>query len=189
MEDSILWLDLLSRYEFTGQTEAFLHLRKRHVPLAVSRRVLATHTATIGQIVDVPKPTDNDSVVWMRIAHKRSLAGKLLSQLYKPPGLWLKVRTEDRIYGFRFLTSNEEEGFIVSPLIVDMPSLKATFARQSPNNDFVPIQLIVSSMPNESAAWYFGESMTIEFSEVRTSSCLAVPVEAVSNRASDGRVC
>lgn len=119
MEDSTTWLELLSRYELTDSSSAFLRLSRRAQPsLLLDGEPLFRKTVKWNEAVDVPDGLTGP--VWCRIRINPSLSGRIASILYRLPGILLKTqvgqdRNDDRT--FRLLPGSAEAGFLISPRV------------------------------------------------------------------------
>ena len=85
---------------------------------------LQNTSARFGEPVTLPAATNGP--VWVEIEIKKSLAGTVVSTLYKPPVLMLTVSLQDHTQQrFRIVPGMAGGGFLLSPLIADNRSFAA----------------------------------------------------------------
>jgi hypothetical protein len=119
LEDSQAWLELLSRYELTDSSDAFLRLgRQPQSRLLLDDEPVLRKTVRWNEDIEVP--ADLAGPVWCRIQIKPSLPGRLASILYRLPEIHLKTsvgydRNDDRT--FRLLPGAAGSGFLIIPLV------------------------------------------------------------------------
>jgi hypothetical protein len=119
MEDSTTWLELLSRYELTDTSCAFLRLSRRSQPkLSLNDEPVFRQTVRWNEAVELPD--DLTGPVWCRIHLKPSLPGRFASILYRLPEIHLKTQVGHDHNGdrtFRLLPGSAEAGFLISPRV------------------------------------------------------------------------
>jgi len=127
LEDGRSWLELLTRYDLKGAADKqgkFLLLTRAVVPRKFQLTPLKPATTRFGEPVKLPEATNGP--VWVEIEIKKSLAGLVVSTLYKPPVLRLTVvlknHTQPR---FRLVPGLAAAGFLLSPLIADTHAFAA----------------------------------------------------------------
>jgi len=119
LEDSHAWFELLSNYELTDSSTAFLKLSRRPRPsLLLDDKPVLRKSVRWNEPVELPR--DLAGPVWCRIQIKPSLPGRLASILYRLPEIHLKTqvghdRNDDRT--FRLLPGSTEAGFLISPTV------------------------------------------------------------------------
>ncbi|WP_147316187.1 hypothetical protein [Cupriavidus sp. Agwp_2] len=117
MDDGRSWPEIWSHYSLTGLTSAGLLFQaedKRHMKYA---RV--THLrARLGDEVSIAER--RGELVWVRVEMKKTLSGKLLGLLFRPPHLRIDVKdVSGRWVSYRYLASVGEGGFLLSPKVND----------------------------------------------------------------------
>jgi hypothetical protein len=81
----------------------------------LTKEPLATLTGTLDTEIMLP-PTNG--LVWLKMTVRPSLLGKLVSFLYKPPGITLRLRVDGGAwYHARFLPMTGPAGFLGAPLV------------------------------------------------------------------------
>jgi hypothetical protein len=121
LEDGKSWLELLTRYEVRGISES------NAAPLVLTRSTAAREyhlepltnvTAQFGEKVTVPNAGGHP--VWVEMDIKKSLAGKIVSALYKPSVLLLNVSLGGGGEStYRIIPGMARSGFLLSPFIGD----------------------------------------------------------------------
>ena len=121
LDDGASWPVLLARYSFDRllPNNVALLRKREHAPVATDAAAAPAppewEIHSLGEAVDVPRP---ESPVFVKIAIKPTLLGRILTFLFKPAHLWLHVRLADgEERRFRFIAGMGETGFFLSPLI------------------------------------------------------------------------
>jgi hypothetical protein len=128
MEDSLSWPELLARYAITGEKQGLLLLQRLPQPQPYSFQHIQTVDADFGSWIPVP---DSTGPVWVKLAIKPTIGGKLMEALYKPRPIMMLARTRNgHEYQFRVLPDVVQDGFLLSPVILD----RATFAQLASGN-------------------------------------------------------
>jgi hypothetical protein len=125
LDDGLSWPELLTLYDIKDASDdsgtLFLLLSRSVVPRAFHLTPLQNTLACFGEPVAVPAATNNP--VWVEIGINKSLAGTVVSTLYKPPVLMLTVLLQDHTQRcFRLVPGMARGGFLLSPLIEDSRS-------------------------------------------------------------------
>jgi hypothetical protein len=122
LEDGRSWPELLTRYDLVNPNlPGPLLLKRAANPRHCEKVFLAEAPLTFDIPVTVPAAVDGP--VWAEIEIDKSLAGDVLSALYKLPPLQLAVTLSDgRQTGFRLIPGMARGGFILSPFIGDQKS-------------------------------------------------------------------
>ena len=119
LEDGRSWPELLTRYDSQGASDPagmYLLLSRSAAPRTYHLTPLQNIPARFGEPVVPPSMTNGP--IWAEIEINNSLAGSLVSTLYKPPMLLLTVSLRD---GGRFdsclVPAMAQSGFLLSPVI------------------------------------------------------------------------
>ena len=127
LDDGLSWPELLTLYDIKGTSDdrgTFLLLSRSAVPREFRLTPLQNTSAHFGEPVILPAATNGP--VWVEIEIKKSLAGIVVSTLYKPPVLMLTVSLQDHTqHRFRLVPGMAGGGFLLSPLIADNRSFAA----------------------------------------------------------------
>jgi hypothetical protein len=124
-EDGSALLEILRRYRPVAEEHGFLLLEHRVVgPVDDGRhQVVWDGDVGFGEDVNVPDPRGLVQVVHMRIGD--TIRGKLTRLFYRPPVLWLHVRTADRTEGrFRLIPALASAGFLINPFLQNDADVK-----------------------------------------------------------------
>jgi hypothetical protein len=136
MEDSKTWLELLSHYELTGSSSAFLKLSLRAQPsLLLDDEPAFRKTVRWNDVVEVP--IDLAGPVWCRISIKPSLPGRLASILYRLPAVHLTTQAghhRSNDHTFRLLPGSAEAGFLISPRVETTDDLRRLWHSAAESN-------------------------------------------------------
>ncbi|MGA2280976.1 MAG: hypothetical protein ABSG80_11815 [Verrucomicrobiota bacterium] len=121
LDDGRSWPELLTLYDLKGASDdkgTFLLLSRAAVARKFQLIPLQNTSARFGEPVTLPDATNGP--VWVEIEIKKSLAGIVVSTLYKPPVLMLTVLLQDHTERrFRLVPGMAGGGFLLSPLIAD----------------------------------------------------------------------
>lgn len=127
LEDGRSWPELLTLYDLKGASDdkrTFLLLSRSAAAREFHLTPLQNTSARFGEPVTLPAATNGP--VWVEIEIKKSLAGTVVSTLYKPPVLMLTVSLQDHTQRrFRLVPGMAGSGFLLSPLIADTRSFAA----------------------------------------------------------------
>ena len=116
LEDGQSWPELLTRYDVRQVEWPFVLLKRSVAPRPWRLEPLADMPIGFGELVAVPPVTNGP--VWARIDIDQTLAGKIVSMLYKPPILRLTVTTRDGgQVRYRLVPGMARSGFLLSPVI------------------------------------------------------------------------
>jgi hypothetical protein len=127
LDDGRSWPELLTLYDLKGASDdkgTFLLLSRAAAAREFHLTPLQNTSARFGESVTLPAATNGP--VWVEIEIKKSLAGTVVSTLYKPPVLMLTVSLQDHTQcRFRLIPGMAGSGFLLSPLIADTRSFAA----------------------------------------------------------------
>jgi hypothetical protein len=127
LDDGRSWPELLTLYDLKGASDdkgTFLLLSRAAAAREFHLTPLQSTSARFGEPVTLPAATNGP--VWVEIEIKKSLAGTVVSTLYKPPVLMLTVSLQDHTQcRFRLVPGMAGSGFLLSPLIADTRSFAA----------------------------------------------------------------
>ena len=87
LEDGRSWPELLTRYDVAEVEWSFLRLKRAAAPRPWRLEPLADQPIGFGDVVPIPAATNGP--IWATIEIDKTLAGWIVSVLYKPPSLWL----------------------------------------------------------------------------------------------------
>jgi hypothetical protein len=126
LDDGASWPRLLAAYQFAGfagrATTQFdgdggivAILKRRPAPNHFNLQPVMSGTIMLGAAVPLPA---SPGLIWAEVDLKPSLAGKLLTLLYKPPGLMIGYTLADgQSIGYRYFAGGGETGFLISPVV------------------------------------------------------------------------
>jgi len=121
LDDGRSWPELLTLYDLKGASDdkrTFLLLSRAAAAREFHLIPLQNTSARFGEPVTLPAATNGP--VWVEIEIKKSLAGTVVSTLYKPPVLMLTVSLRDHgQQDFRLIPAMARGGFLLSPVIGD----------------------------------------------------------------------
>jgi len=109
-----LWPDILATYAPVGEQGYLLLLRRRERPLENPLRAEHLRTIAFGDAVAIPGGPQ-----FLKAKIKKTLFGKLVEVLYRPPILWMRVTLADGTeLRSRMVSAMAQAGFLVSPLVI-----------------------------------------------------------------------
>jgi len=127
LDDGLSWPELLTLYDLKGASDdkgTYLLLSRAAAAREFHLTPLQNISARFGEPVTLPAATNGP--VWVEIEINKSLAGTVVSTLYKPPVLMLTVSLQDHTQRrFRLVPGMAGGGFLLSPLIADNRSFAA----------------------------------------------------------------
>jgi hypothetical protein len=117
LEDGPALLELFRRYRLAGQERGFLLLERSPAPPTPAEGpVLCARTAGFGEEVDLAGLPGGAQV--LRLDITPSPWGRLVGFLYRPPPLYLRVRTEGgQVERYRLVPAMAGAGLLINPLL------------------------------------------------------------------------
>ena len=108
-----LWPDILAAYAPVSEDGKLLLLRRRTSPLGNMLGTETAQTISLGRAVAVP-----DGPQFLRVKIQKTLLGKLIDILFRPPVIWMTVGYSDgTMRGYRIVPAIAEAGFLISPWV------------------------------------------------------------------------
>jgi len=165
LDDGASWPLLLSAYQFAGfagrATTQFdgdggivAILKRRSVPNPFNLQPIMSGMIQLGATVNLPA---SPGLVWAEVSLKPSLAGKLLTLLYKPPGLMIGYMLKDgKSLGYRYFAGGGETGFLVAPVVrntQDFGDLSAAMPAGLPRGTPYPRSFTIKPIGNSWTSW------------------------------------
>jgi hypothetical protein len=126
LDDGASWPLLLASYQFAGfagrATTQFdgdggivAILKRRTVPDHFNLQPVMSGMIKLGAAVPLPA---SRGLIWAEVDLKPSLAGRLLTLLYKPPGLTIGYTLADgHTAAYRYFAGGGETGFLIAPVV------------------------------------------------------------------------
>lgn len=116
LADGPSWPLLLSRYVPENADDEFLLLKKRSLPLRMTRQLLLDANLQLGESINLPQ--GGGDLIWAELKVKRSPPGDIVHALYKSPHVLLESRTADNVtHVFQIVPELGQAGFLMSPLV------------------------------------------------------------------------
>lgn len=156
--------ELLGRYELKDATKGALLLTRSGRTRHSSRGLLQQTTAKIGDWIPVPP---SGEPVWASIKLSPTLTGKLATAVYKPPAVFINVKSVDgQVARAKLIPGIASEGFLLSPLILDRMAFAILWSndwKQLLNNlRITEIQVIVGEEGTSSSSYASQYDLTFE---------------------------
>jgi hypothetical protein len=121
LEDGLSWPELLTRYDVQEVEFPFVVLTRSENPRQFKLIPLGETSIKFGEQLTLPIGSNN--IVWAEIQIDRTLAGGLISTLFKPPELFLKTTLgHGKTRTHRIIPEMARTGFLLSPFIKDCTS-------------------------------------------------------------------
>jgi hypothetical protein len=109
-----LWPDILANYAPVSDDGKLLLLRRRESPLNNLLRAETSQTISFGDRIAIPAGAQ-----FMRVKIDKTLFGRLVDVLFRPPIVWMRVALADGTeWRARIVPAIAREGFLLRPLIV-----------------------------------------------------------------------
>jgi hypothetical protein len=164
LDDGLSWPELLTRYDLQDVEIPFVLLRRSSSPRQFHLTRLQQAPLAFGEPLDVPAITGGP--VWAEIELGRTVAGSIVSALYKPPELWLNVSVRDgRRLAKRIVPAMAKSGFLLSPLVEDSATFASLAAAVWPGdlagNEVT--RLSITAAGGSSPAAYYRSPMSVRF--------------------------
>jgi hypothetical protein len=108
-----LWPDILAAYAPVSEDGTLVLLRRRTSPLGNMLGAETARTISFGRAVAVP-----DGPQFLSVKIRKTLLGKLIDVLFRPPVIWMEVGYSDgTLRGHRIVPGIAEAGFLISPRV------------------------------------------------------------------------
>ncbi len=164
LEDGASWPALLTRYKFVGLSNGLAILRKRATPATLKPfgdQPNVTGNFRLGQLISLP---GNLPLVWATIDISPTLAGRLVTLLFKPPQLSISyVFANGGRQTFRYIAGMGAAGFLAAPVVQTTSEFAALALPHAP--DYFagrkPISLSINA--DYGAGWLWRSSFTLSF--------------------------
>jgi hypothetical protein len=118
LDDGRSWPELLTRYDIQGETETFALLKKAAWPREYHLVPLTNMPIHFCEPITLPAATNGP--IWAELEINKTMLGSVVSTLYKPPPLQLRVSLRnDQTSDFVLIPGMARNGFLLSPLIQD----------------------------------------------------------------------
>jgi hypothetical protein len=127
LDDGASWPVLLARYRPVSFDDGMLILRRRpEVDSMAELMTIKTQTGRLGKPVAVPQV---DSFVFVEIAVKPTLLGKLASAVFKTDALLIQLNLANgQSKTYRYVAGLGRSGLVLSPLVENTAELTALYA-------------------------------------------------------------
>ena len=123
-DDGLSWPELLTRYDVTGMTGQYVLMKKSVTPRQYQLTPIGETVASFDERIQIPSMIGGP--IWVRIDIRRSLYGKIVAMLYRPPRVLLTLFTRSgRASGGRLLPGEARAGFLLSPVVENRQSFFA----------------------------------------------------------------
>lgn len=125
-DDGLSWPELLTRYDIKGTDKLgiYLCMSRSRVPREYRLHPLQETNVTLGKPFALPAATNGP--VWAEMEIEKTLAGNLLSFLYKPTALMTAAKLADGTEPVcRLVPGIDRAGFLLSPYVADNASFLA----------------------------------------------------------------
>jgi hypothetical protein len=131
LDDGLSWPELITRYDLREVADLFVVLKRSPSPRKFHLTPLKQIQLAFGEQIDVPSAADGP--VWAEIENGRTVAGSIVSAMYKPPELWLNATLRDgREVTKRLVPGMTKGGFVLSPFVEDNASFAALATGRGP---------------------------------------------------------
>jgi hypothetical protein len=128
LDDGLSWPALFDNYTFISYDGQFVLMRKNQV-LHVNSNYDEVYKKTCTTGATVPLP-ETDGLLFAEVELKPTLAGRLLTALYKPPQLHIVLNLENgRTVNYRVVSNMMDTGFFLSPFVSDTREFASLAAR------------------------------------------------------------
>jgi hypothetical protein len=162
LDDGLSWPELFTRYDLQDVEFTFVLLRRSPSPRRFRLSLLRQVPLAFGEQLNVPATTDGP--VWAEIVLDHTVAGSVVSALYKPPELRFNVTVRDgRQLAKRLVPGMTKGGFLLSPFVEDNTSF-ASLAAADWRGDLADNEvtaLSVTAAAGSSATTYYRNPMSV----------------------------
>jgi len=115
MPEGPLWPDILAAYAPVSDDGDLLLMRRREASLGNLLGPETSRTVSFGEPVTIP-----EGAQFIRVNIDKTLFGRLVDVLFRPPLMWMRVTLADGIaWRSRIIPAIAREGFLISPTVVN----------------------------------------------------------------------
>ncbi len=137
-EDGPSWPELLSRYDLASTNDSGL-LLFRHSPNPRHFQKISIGDTVIPFQSNAKLPSAHEGPLWIEIEINKSMIGRLVTALYKPPEIGIAITLSDGRTGhLRLVPGMARAGFLISPFIEDTKSFVRLAQHDKPNEPAGP---------------------------------------------------
>lgn len=131
LDDGLSWPELLTRYDVQQVEFPFIILTRSPAPRSYKLSLIREATVQFGEPVSVP--SISNGLVWAEIDVERTVAGSIVSTLFKPQLLQIKtVLHSGQQWTNRFVPAMARGGFLLSPYVEDWFGFVTLVSTQRP---------------------------------------------------------
>lgn len=168
MDDNRSWPAILSGYDYLQDAGDNLHLIKRPADRSLQFSPFLVQTAKLNQPLSIPPAlpiASGKRLLRAKIDFHRRPAGQLLAGLYRPPHIFLNIKTRGGSRSvFRIVPPNASDGFILGPVIERNDTIKSLLNVSNGQTDLdalMPETISVEGRYGVDPSWYFGDTFQI----------------------------
>lgn len=154
LDDATALVFILQNYLPVIREGDFILLQQQQHIKSSPHKLIYEQVITFEEKVDLS--AWNDKPLFMQVSMKPTLFGKVMSQIYQPPEIFITTVTKGKEQQFRFIPLMAERGFLLSPLLEDNNDILDYF-RQAEGKRLQTVHFTRSS----AAAGQFADSITI----------------------------
>jgi len=164
LDDGASWPELITNYKWIEIRDNFLFLQKREkFNNAQKLNSLISIKSTFGQKIVLPV---SSKPIFMQVDIKKTFLGHILSILYKPEQLYIRVELQNgKESKYRLIANMARSGFIISPLIENTTEFSMLFGEKFLLNN-KQVKAITISPVSGKNSWQWKSEYSIEFSEL-----------------------
>ena len=131
LEDGLSWPELLTRYDVQRVELPFVIMKRSPTPRSYKLTLFREATVRFGEPVSLPPGTNG--LVWAEIDVERTVAGSVVSTVFKPPLLQINTLLRSgHEWTNRFVPATARAGFLLSPFVIDWLAFVELASTQRP---------------------------------------------------------
>lgn len=165
LDDGLSWKALLGLYKPVGWTDKkdYLILKRDSSGKVLSVNDTKSIEGKIGH--EIVNPYEN-GLVFLKLHIRKSLAGALVSVVYKPEPVWIKLKLQNgQEKTFRIIPSMSETGFLLSPLTQSTADFMSLYkAGYFPEDDIGMRVRSVTILPE--SPYQYSDSIDVTFEQL-----------------------
>jgi hypothetical protein len=171
LDDGLSWPEIWTRYEpspLEMTYNPYLLLHRRREPRSYLCLPITNFVARLGDTVTVPK--SDQELIWTEVDVRQSLAGKMVTAIYKPPIVFMTVTFPDHSsHRYRLVPGMARAGFLLSPVMSDNRAFGAMYFGNAWQSELAGKEVVSIKVEPEAGSYAYEPEFNVRFSRLEIS--------------------